>query len=111
MMESSGQHEGANKRAQKGQSRRRFLATSAGATAVIGAAIQAGPAAVVVSGQTPAAGAGEEITLALINGRIHTMDAGNTVANTVTIRNGRFVTVGGPPPVAGPAVRVIDLRG
>jgi predicted amidohydrolase YtcJ len=83
-------------------SRRRFLTTTAGAAA-IGAAD--------LSGQNTAANAGEDITLALVNGKIHTMDAANTVANTVTIRNGRFVTVGGPRPKAGPGVRIIDLRG
>jgi predicted amidohydrolase YtcJ len=92
------------------QSRRSFLATAAGAPAFIGA-IGAGPAALVLSGQTPAPVVGEDVTLALVNGRIHTMDARDTVANTVTIRNGRFVTVGGPRPKAGPTVRVIDLRG
>jgi len=73
----------------------------------------------VLSGQNRAGvvgeAAGEGITLALVNGRIHTLDTRDgtrdTVANTVTIRNGRFVAVGGPRPKAGPAVRVIDLRG
>jgi predicted amidohydrolase YtcJ len=38
------------------------------------------------------------------------MDRNNTVAETVTIRNGRFASVGGPAPrTAG--VRVIDLKG
>src|ERR1041385_9087068 len=102
-MENSDRHEGIGKRARKGQSRRRFLTTSAGAAAALGAAIEAGPAAVVVSGQVlfgqnPAPSAGDEITLALVNGKIHTMDAANTVANSVTIRNGRFVRVGGPKP-------------
>jgi predicted amidohydrolase YtcJ len=107
MIENPGEH-GTNQQAKKGPSRRRFLASSTGAaTVVLGTAFEAGP----VSGQNPATGAGDEITLALTNGRIHTMDAANTVANTVTIRNGRFVTVGGPPPVAGPLVRVVDLRG
>jgi predicted amidohydrolase YtcJ len=88
----------------KRQSRRQFLATTA-------AAIGAGPAAMVLSGQNTAPGVGEDITLALINGRIHTSDARDTVVNTATIRNGRFVTVGGRPPKASPSVRVIDLRG
>ena len=86
------------------RSRRRFLATAA-------AAIAAGPAAGVLSAQNPAAGAADEITLALVNGRIHTLDTNDTVANSVTIRNGRFVTVGGRPPKASPSVKVIDLRG
>jgi len=86
-------------------SRRRFIATSAGAAALIGA----GPASIVLSGQ-PLAPI-DETTLVLTNGRIHTLDPANTVANSVTIRNGRFVAVGGRPPKTGPGVRVIDLRG
>jgi predicted amidohydrolase YtcJ len=95
----------------KALTRRRFVATSAAATAALGAALEAGPAAVVLSAQNPAASVGDDITLALVNGRIHTLDDRNTVANTVTIRNGRFLKVGGPKPKAGPGVRVIDLRG
>ena len=87
----------------KHPSRRSFLAASAGAAAL--------PAALDLSGQTPAAVGGEDITLALVNGKIHTMDAANTVANSVTIRNGRFIAVGGHPPKAGRGVKVIDLRG
>jgi len=86
-------------------SRRRFLATTAGATAAL-----AGPAAVLSNAQT-AAPLPDEITLALVNGKIHTMDTADTVVNTVTIRNGRFKTVGGRPPKAGPNVRIIDLHG
>src|ERR1700733_3369050 len=90
----------------KGPSRRRFLATSAGTAAAIGL----GPSSVVLSGQNAAA-AGEDITLALVNGKIHTMDAAGTVADSVTIRNGRFVAVGGRRPKAGPGVKIVDLRG
>ena len=39
------------------------------------------------------------------------MDAGDTVVNSVQIRNGRFVAVGGLAPAPAPGVRVIDLRG
>ncbi len=88
----------------EGPSRRGFLATSAGAAAAIGSGA-------LLSAQTPAAVAGDEITLALVNGRIHTLDAANTIVNSVTIRNGRFVAVGGRPPKAGRSVRVIDLHG
>jgi predicted amidohydrolase YtcJ len=88
----------------EGPSRRGFLTTSAGAAAAIGSGA-------LLSAQTPAAVAGDEITLALVNGRIHTLDAANTIANTVTIRNGRFIAVGGRPPKAGRSVRVIDLHG
>ena len=89
----------------KGLSRRGFLAASASAAAVIG------EGGAELSGQNAPAVLGDEITLALVNGRIHTMDAADTVANVVTIRNGRFVTVGGTPPAPGPSVRIIDLHG
>ena len=65
----------------EGPSRRGFLTTSAGAAAAIGSGV-------LLSAQTPAA-VGDEITLALVIGRIHTLDAANTIVNTVTIRNGR----------------------
>jgi len=76
-------------------SRRQFLRASA-----IGAL-----ATRVLSGQT----AGDE-TLVLVNGRIHTMDAANSIVNTVAIRNRRFVAVNGAVP-SGPGVRIIDLAG
>jgi predicted amidohydrolase YtcJ len=83
------------------KSRRGFLGVAAGA-----AALATGPAAVVVSGQNIPA---EEI-LVLTNGRIHTMDAANTIATSVAIRNGRFVSINAAPS-AGPGVRVINLGG
>ena len=83
-------------------SRRHFLAATFGTLT----------AADILSGQTPPPSTiGEETTLALINGKIHTIDASNTVVSTVTIRNGRFAAVGGRPPKAGPGIRIIDLRG
>src|SRR5258705_1313669 len=67
----------------------------------------------------PAAGAqgssdcpnGREI--ALINGRIHTMDAANSVVSAVTIRNGKFVSVGHDAGGAAEAggKQVINLNG
>jgi predicted amidohydrolase YtcJ len=67
----------------------------------------------------PAAGAqdgsdcsnGREI--ALINGRIHTMDASNSVVSAVTIRNGKFVSVGHDAGGAAEAgcKQVINLNG
>ncbi|PWU08983.1 MAG: hypothetical protein C5B51_06800 [Terriglobia bacterium] len=92
-------------------SRRRFLRASAGASAAIGAALAGGPAAGVLAAQNAASETGDDTALALVNGRIHTVDANNTVANTVTIRNGRFVAVGGRAPKPARDVRVIDLRG
>src|SRR5215471_2967473 len=91
----------------KHPSRRHFLSTSAAAAAAIGA----DPGANVLSAQAPAAAAADEVTLALVNGRIHTSDASDTVVNTVVIRNGRLVSVGGAAPAAAANVRVIDLKG
>jgi predicted amidohydrolase YtcJ len=48
--------------------------------------------------------------LALVNGRIHTMDAKNRVVDEVLIENGRFVQVGRKVDRSG-RVKVIDLRG
>jgi len=87
------------------QSRRQFIGRTAGFVAAIGA----GPYAAVLSGQNNPTAA-DDISLALVNGRIHTLDAANTVATSVTIRNGRFVNVNAAP-AAGPGVRVIDLGG
>ena len=95
-------------------SRRQFIsaATAAGTATAFGNE----PASVILSaqaGQPPAAGGGAQpdATLVLTNGRIHTMDARNTVARTVSMRNGRFVTVGDAAPARGPNTRVIDLKG
>ena len=66
----------------------------------------AGPAAVVVSAQNIP----PEETLVLTNGRIHTMDGANTIATSVTIRNGRFLAINAAP-AAGPGVRIINLGG
>jgi predicted amidohydrolase YtcJ len=82
-------------------SRRKFLGASAGA-----ASIAAGPGTLLVSGQDIA----PEPMLVLTNGRIHTMDVANTIATSVTIRNGRFVSVNAAP-AAGPGIRIIDLGG
>jgi predicted amidohydrolase YtcJ len=50
--------------------------------------------------------------LTLINGRIHTLDANNSIVPSVTISDGRFTAVGRPaPPGGSPCMRTIDLRG
>jgi predicted amidohydrolase YtcJ len=85
-------------------SRRHFLSAALGST-VVGV----GPATSVLSGQAPPAL--DETTLVLINGRIHTEAANDAIVNTVSIRNGRFIAVGGRVPSRGPGVRIIDLRG
>jgi predicted amidohydrolase YtcJ len=98
-------------------SRRRFLGATAGAAVGIGSL----PASAVSLGQAPAAGGQAaavqaaavqpDTTLVLTNGRIHTMDARNTIARTVSIRNGRFVAVGDTNPARGANTRIIDLKG
>ena len=88
-------------------SRRKFLSAGAGAAAV---ATVAGPLEVMsaqVSGGVAALG--QDLTLT--NGRIHTMDAKNTIVRSVTIRNGRFVTVADAAPRPAAGARVIDLKG
>ena len=48
----------------------------------------------------------------LVNGRIDTLDARNSVVSSVTIENGRFAAVGRDGSGGGgPCTRVIDLRG
>ena len=87
----------------KRQSRRRFFKLAAGAAVTAGIR----PAAEILLGQTTPA----NTTIVLTNGRIHTMNAASTIAPSVVIRNGRFVTVGGTPPAANATTRVIDLKG
>jgi predicted amidohydrolase YtcJ len=86
-------------------SRRQLL--QAGAAALISTAVE-WPR---VSGaqQTAPAAAAEE--LVLVNGRIHTMDRTNAIVNTVSMRNGRFIAVGGAAPRAASGRRIIDLKG
>src|SRR6266850_8341131 len=78
----------------KGLSRRQFLAIAA-----------------VLSGQASRGGVTSAPELNLVNGRIYTMDSRNTIARALSIRNGRFVTVGNTAPGRGPNTRVIDLKG
>ena len=89
-------------------SRRDFFG-SATAAAIGAAAVSAAPDAAGQAPATPPPTADE--TLALVNGRIHTMDARNTLARVVTIRNGRFIAVGDVVPRNVPNMRTIDLGG
>ena len=94
-------------------SRRQFMETL-GKVGAVGMSASVLPIAVIEAQgpQVTAPGApGSEQTLVLVNGRIHTMNAGNTVANAVSIRNGRFVAVGNAARTSGPNTRVIDLKG
>jgi predicted amidohydrolase YtcJ len=86
-------------------SRRQLLAggVAVGVSAAVG--LRTGVSAVQQSG-APAA---EE--LALVNGKIHTLDGKNTIVQSISMSNGRFVNVGGATPKRGPGIRVIDLKG
>src|SRR5688572_17281941 len=88
-------------------SRRQFLESAAATLGI--AATERQAALIGQAGQAAGARATTE-TLALVNGRIHTMDMRNTIASAVAIRNGRFVSVGDTV-ARGAGVRVIDLRG
>jgi predicted amidohydrolase YtcJ len=85
--------------------RRQFLSVAgAGALAVA-------TDARITFGQAPAAPAAAVPDLILTNARVHTMDARNTMATAIAVRNGRFLAVGGQMPARGSGTRVIDLRG
>ena len=61
-------------------------------------------------GASPAAAGPVPQDLALVNGKIHTMDGSKRVVSRALIQNGRFTAVGNN--VAAPrGVRVIDLKG
>ena len=49
--------------------------------------------------------------LRLVNGRIHTLDARNTIVSEVTIQNGKFTAVGRGEGNLDPCTRTIDLGG
>ena len=79
-------------------SRRNFVGTAAAAMAA---------ASCAPSGEdSPVVGDSEDASVTLVNGRIHTVDAAGTVADRVTIRNGRFAEASAPE-----AGRTIDLGG
>src|SRR5262245_39402459 len=90
-------------------SRRGFFG-AATAAAVGAAASTATPDLAAQTPATPPPATADE-TIALVNGRFHTMDGRSTVARTVTIRNGRFISVGETVPRNIPNLRTIDLGG
>src|SRR3954469_5702257 len=91
-------------------SRRQFLGATAGtvAGAAAAGAFDGTPLAAQAQGAAIAAAPAD---LILVNGRIHTMDARNTIARTASMRNGRIATVGTTTPPRRAGDRVIDLRG
>lgn len=84
-----------------GMARRGFLTLGAGALGFT----KTGHA------QTAPLQALDENTTVLANGKIHTMDAANSVVNAVAFRHNRILAVGGAVPKAGGGVRVINLGG
>ena len=90
-------------------SRRAFLESAAAAALGAAAATHFDAGAIAAAQQAPPAAAAPP-SVALVNGRVHTMDPRGTVADSVVIRNGRFAAVGGTV-ARTPDMRVIDLRG
>jgi hypothetical protein len=84
-----------------GIARRGFLTLGAGAVGFTQTA----------QAQTTPLQALDEDTTVLANGKVHTMDAANSVVNAVAIRHNRIIAVGGAVPKAGRGVRVINLGG
>ena len=84
-----------------------FIAGAAGVGAALGG--QSVADAQAPAGSAAQGAAAEE--LVFVNGRIHTMNASNTIVNTITIRNGRFTAVGGATPRPAAGRRIVDLRG
>ena len=90
-------------------SRRNFLKIGAAAAAAFG-----GAQAAITTTASPAVASRDDDTsgtLVFVNGRIHTMDARNSIVSSVTVKDGRFTAVGNGAHAQGPGVRVINLKG
>jgi hypothetical protein len=83
------------------------------AAAVGGAAAGAVAAAPAAAGRGPGRGGPGDRSerLALVNGRIHTMDAHHRVVPAVLIEDGKFARLGHGVPTHGRGLRVVNLRG
>jgi predicted amidohydrolase YtcJ len=95
------------KKAADGLWRRQFLG-GAGALALGGLSGLTGTKLLAQPPANTPAGAGD---LALVNGKIHTMDPNNRVVSQVLMQNGRFVAVGNNISMPRGNVRRIDLKG
>jgi predicted amidohydrolase YtcJ len=70
--------------------------------------------AAVARAQTPSAASGGPADLMLTNGKIITVDAEDSIAEAVAIRDGKILAVGAKDAVlryAGPSTHVVDLHG
>jgi predicted amidohydrolase YtcJ len=97
---------------QHGISRRDVLRT--GAVAGVAAALGGAGAAAAVPATAAPASPGQpdgDGDIALVNGRIHTMNDDDRVVDAVLIRDGVFAAVGQGVPVGGPGVQVVNLQG
>src|SRR5215216_3168755 len=63
------------------------------------------------AGGTTASAIGTIEDIALVNGKIHTMDGSKRVVSQALIRNGRFTAVGNNAASARGGLKVIDLKG
>ena len=88
--------------------RREFITTAGLGALTIAADARITVAQTPAAPVTPAAG---DPDLIFTNGRLHTMDARNSIVDAIAIRGGRFQAVGGRMPARGSATRVINLRG
>lgn len=86
----------------------RVLAALVVAGASWSAAAQAAGSGTNVTVDRPADPCSGSRDLRIINGRIHTMDARDTIVSTITIRRGSFASSQGP---RDPCMRVIDVHG
>jgi adenine deaminase len=91
---------------------RRLLLKAAGAVGAAGVLSAARPDA--VAAQVPARAGSGPADLILTNGKIITVDPAFTIAQAIAIAGDRILAVGpdaGMAAMAGPATRVVDLKG
>lgn len=106
------QDDGRDRKQSAGISRRDVFRTgaAAGVAAALGGATAFPASAAGLRGAEPSGHADGDAFI-LVNGKIHTMDDANNVAKSITIRNGRIVSVGASAANPGPGETVINLHG
>lgn len=95
----------------KGISRKQFIGGAAAAGAAVGLGGGMGAAKLYAQPSSAGAAADDGRDLALVNGKIWTMDPENRVVSQALIRNGRFAAVGSGVAAQGGDVRVVNLKG